>query len=423
MMTERFSQLNLLRKKYGWKDSTRRLGAYLLSRLRGFFGLCVMLHYRKIRSRLLALLGGDYDRVILWRSGFGFHTPLYQRPQQIARQLASRRSLVLYESNPLRDGNAPMQLLEPGLLLVNLQNRPFRQLLMRELDRVERPKYLQIYSTNKEMPLSELKSYLRRGYRLIYEYVDHLSPLISGTSALPKNISDKFDYVMAHTTLSVVVTAELLRQNVIKRRGSKNLIIASNGVDTRFFQEWEDYSFEPEFQRILDRKKPIICYYGALAAWIDYELLKKIAADGRYSLVLFGVKYDGSFDEKLGGTRGIDFLGARDYRVLKYYARASDVLILPFLRSDLSRSTSPVKLFEYMALHKPIVSTDLDECRKYRSVLLARDHADFLRQLERAMALRRESAYLELLDREARDNDWSEKAKAILDGLENANVP
>ena len=417
-MKELLSRLRLLRRKYGLAGSARRLGAYLLARLRGALALNERLHPRRLRAELLALLYGDYDRLILWRSGFGFHAPLYQRPQQIARQLARQRSLVLYESRPLFDGEAPLRRLEPGLVLVNLQNRALRRLLRRELDRLDRPKYLQIYSTNREMPLAELQDYLRRGFRLIYEYVDHLSPLISGTAALPGNVAEKYDYVMAHPELPVVVTAELLRQDVLQKRGGKNLIFASNGVDVSFFQDWGDYDFEPDFRRILARGKPIVCYYGALAAWLDYDLLKKIAADGRFSLVLFGVKYDGSFDREMSGAEGVDELGPRDYRVLKYYAREADVLILPFALSELSRSTSPVKLFEYMALRKPIVSTDLDECRKYRSVLIARDHADFLRQLDRAMTLRHDPAYLALLDREARENDWSEKAKAILDGLE-----
>ena len=71
-----------------------------------------------------------------------------------------------------------------------------------------------------------------------------------------------------------------------------------------------------------------------------------------------------------------------------------------------------------MALRKPVVSTDLDECRRYASVLIGRDHAEFMEKVETALTLRNDPAYLAQLDAEARANDWSEKARAIIAGLE-----
>ena len=203
----------------------------------------------------------------------------------------------------------------------------------------------------------------------------------------------------------------------MQKRGTKRLVFSSNGVDYDFFQQFDEgYAFDEDFQRIVDAGKPIVCYYGALAKWFDYDLVKKIAATGKYSVVLFGIKYDESFDENLPEpVENLYFLGPRDYHVLKYYARASDVLMIPFQITDITRSTNPVKVFEYMALHKPIVTTDMNECHKYRSILIGESHEDFLAKLEQAMSLRDDADYLALLDREARDNDWSYKARAIID--------
>ena len=102
---------------------------------------------------------------------------------------------------------------------------------------------------------------------------------------------------------------------------------------------------------------------------------------------------------------------------MQNYASRIDVLTIPFLINDITKATSPVKLFEYMALNKPIVTTDMDECRKYESVLIGHDHDEFLAQLDRALELRSDPQYLELLDREALANTWKEKAKCILDEL------
>ena len=101
--------------------------------------------------------------------------------------------------------------------------------------------------------------------------------------------------------------------------------------------------------------------------------------------------------------------------MLKYYAAKADVLTIPFLINDITRSTSPVKIFEYMALHKPIVTTDMNECRKYESVLIGHNHEEFIALLDKAMTLREDQDYIALLDKEARENDWSMKARAITD--------
>jgi len=56
---------------------------------------------------------------------------------------------------------------------------------------------------------------------------------------------------------------------------------------------------------------------------------------------------------------------------LKYYLRRFDVATIPFQVNRVTNSTSPVKLFEYMAGGKPIVTTDMKECRKFQSVLIS----------------------------------------------------
>jgi hypothetical protein len=41
--------------------------------------------------------------------------------------------------------------------------------------------------------------------------------------------------------------------------------------------------------------------------------------------------------------------------------------MIPFRINEITEAVSPIKLFEYMALGRPIVTTDMAESRKYRS--------------------------------------------------------
>ena len=417
-MREKLSKLRSAYRKYGLFGFLRRLRTLAAARYADLLSFEVLLHPRRYRRLLRQMLSGDLERIVLWRSSFGFQVPLFQRPQHIAQGLARRRTLVIYEADRATDGCRTLRKQQDGLWLFNFHNLPLRLLLMRELRRTALPRYVQFYSTDWRLSVRDLERFRAKGCKLIYEYVDHLSPALSGTGSLPKNVREKYAYAMAHPEVLVVATAKRLETDVIARRGGDNLVLSGNGVDCAFFQRWENYPFEPVFQRILDRGKPVVCYYGALACWFDYGLVKAVAATGRYSVVLIGLKYDDSFDRSLHGESGIYFLGPRDYRVLKYYAKAADVLIIPFLVNELTRATCPVKLFEYMALGKPIVTTDLDECRAFGSVLIGRSRAEFLQNLERALTLRDDPGYLALLERESRENDWSNKAGLIVGQLQ-----
>ena len=415
-MREKISKLVNVYKKYGFIGFCKKLYAYVVANYLDRISFAVLFQPGKYRRLVQQMLAEEAERIVLWRSSFGYNVPLFQRPQHIAGNLAKNGSLVIYEVTTMTDKVKTLKKKADGLWLFNYNNILLNRILMRELAAMDKPKFVQLYSTDWKLSVENIENYINSGFGFIYEYIDHISPELAGTKTLPKNISDKYDYVMSHKNVYVVVTAELLKQDVIAHRGTENLVFSSNGVDYEFFQHMDEpFAFEPEFQAVLDRGKPIVCYYGALAKWFDYELVKKIAETGKYSVVLFGIKYDESFDQNLSGEENIFFLGPRDYKVLKYYAAKADVLTIPFLINDITRSTSPVKIFEYMALHKPIVTTDMNECRKYESVLIGHDHEEFIALLDKAMTLREDQDYIALLDKEARENDWSMKARAITD--------
>ncbi len=416
-MREKFSKLVNVYKKYGFIGFCKKLYAYIIANHLNKISFAVFFNPQKHRKQLSEILNSEnFDRVVLWRSSFGYNVPLFQRPQHIANNLSKNRCLVLYEVTTMTDKVKTLKKFSDNLYLINYNNILLNKILMSELEKIDKPKYIQLYSTDWKLSVQNIKDYMSKGYGFIYEYIDDISPELAGTKNLPQNIVDKYEYAMNNTDVFVVVTADLLREDVINHRGEKNLVMSSNGVDYSFFGNIdENFDYMPEFKAVLEKGKPIVCYYGALAKWFDYDLIKKIASTGKYSVVLFGIKYDEAYDENMNGEENVYFLGTVNYKILKNYAARCDILTIPFVINNITKATSPVKLFEYMALHKPIVTTDMNECRKYESVLRGLDHDDFIAKLDKAMELKDDKRYMELLDKEARDNDWSEKAKVIIE--------
>lgn len=424
-MKDKISKVNSVIKKDGLFGFLRKGFKYLKSEMEHTFNISNKINFLKNKNDLIKYIdelfkNENYDRIIIWRSSFGWDVPLFQRPQHISNNLSKQKCLVFYEVTTMTDKVSTIEKIQDNLYLVNFKNKGFAKLLLNKMDDINKPKYLQFYSTDWALKVKTIKKYIKNSYKIIYEYIDDLSPVLAGTKELPKNVKEKYEYAMEDKeNVIVVVTADILKEDIIKKRGDHNLVFSSNGVDYEFFKTIDkDFKFEAKFNQLINDSKPLIGYYGALAKWFDYELIKKINDTNKYNIVLFGIKYDDSFDlSNINNYKNICFLGPKDYKVLKNYANKIDVLMIPFLINDITKATSPVKIFEYMALKKPIITTDMNECRKYESVLIGKTHQEFIECLKLAIKNKNDEKYLKLLDKEARENDWFEKAKVIVEML------
>lgn len=358
----------------------------------------------------------EYSRIIVWRSPFGWNVPLFQRPQHIARQFAKQGCLVFYEVSPKTDKVIYISEVEENLYLINYDNYVQKHCFEECLAVQNKPVYIQVYSTNWSMSVEEIEEYNKKGFKLLYEYIDDISPELAGTEEIPQYILDKYNYAMNNKDVPVVTTAKQIYDDVVEKRGTENMVFSCNGVDYDYFQKLDaKYKFEESFLNIVNNGKINVCYYGALAKWFDYDLIKRIDKEGKYNIVLIGVKYDDSYDESgIDNLENVYFIGPKDYHILKEYAAKMDILTIPFVINSITQATSPLKLFEYMALHKPIITTAMQECMKYESVMIAHDHKEFIKLLEKAVKMKDDPNYISLLDKEALDNDWSHKAEVII---------
>lgn len=401
----------------------RYINANYLSKINIIGYFYIKINHKKIEKDIQDILNGKYKRIIIWRSSFGWNVPLFQRPQHISKKFAENDCLVFYEVTTVTDKVKTYTKLKENLFLINFNNKAIQRILFEQLKKVKKPKYIQFYSTDSTISLQALKRYIRDGYKIIYEYIDDITPILSGTKEIPVNIKEKYDFIMnQNNDTFVVVTADELEKDVVEKRGREKLVFSCNGVDCDYIRNIDvNFKFEEEFNVILQEKKPIIGYYGALASWFDYELLKYLATKRpEYNIVLFGIEYDESYKlSNLKDVKNIYFLGAKDYSVLKNYANKFDVCTIPFLINNITKATSPVKLFEYMALRKPIVTTEVNECKKYDSVMIAKDKEEFVKLIDYALTLndKDNKDYFELLDKEANENSWEMKAKVIIDIL------
>jgi len=185
-------------------------------------------------------------------------------------------------------------------------------------------------------------------------------------------------------------------------------------------------------------KKPIdfpnysdktIGYYGALADWFDYSLLDKLCIRFKnIQMVIIGPCLENKPEYQQLMTlvtqhENLFYLGLKKYEELPHYSHNFNVSIIPFLVNEITQHCSPVKLFEYMNIGAPIVTTDMPECRQYKSALIAKDHEAFISLINQTLTMSKEDKYFKIMRQEAEENTWETRAKLIVDTInENFNI-
>lgn len=140
-----------------------------------------------------------------------------------------------------------------------------------------------------------------------------------------------------------------------------------SSVDIHHFTKIKKGTIPSDLKHI---SHPIIGYYGVIDERMDLQLLRRLAKRlSNISFVLLGpvVKID---PNSLPRLPNIYYLGQKTYDKLPIYLHNFDIAMIPFARNKATQYLSPTKTLEYMAAHKPIISTPIyDIVRDYRHVI------------------------------------------------------
>jgi glycosyltransferase involved in cell wall biosynthesis len=114
-----------------------------------------------------------------------------------------------------------------------------------------------------------------------------------------------------------------------------------------------------------------------------------------------------------GDLPNVHLLGQKPYDDVPAYMAACDVLIMPWNQGEWIKACNPVKLKEYLAVGRPIVTTPFDELRRYDGLVrTAADHAAFAAEIRSALQ-EPDAPGLEAGRRRVSDETWAAKAAAV----------
>ncbi len=201
---------------------------------------------------------------------------------------------------------------------------------------------------------------------------------------------------------------------------SNNVTIFPFAVNYKQFEKvrLEEDLFIEEFRSL---ERPIIGYVGGIHKWIDQNLIKDMAEKNlHYSFVFIGpIQTDISTLLKLDN---VQFLGSKDHRKLPDYIKAFDACIIPYRITEYTKNVYPTKLNEYLAMGKPVISSDLPELQGFKKeygdvVYIGKDSEEFGRLINHAIEENNEELSKRRI-KAAEDNSWESRIERMCELIE-----
>ena len=263
------------------------------------------------------------------------------------------------------------------------------------------------------------------------EYADALRPrwtvyhafdLFSEQPCWTDDLAHAEDELLQRADLVVASSASVAA--ALHRLGRDEVLVLPNGGDARAFEAGTRLPCPADLAAI---PRPRIAYIGRVNRKVDFPMIAAMArSQPDWQWVLVGpVAVTGagapSLDPKLADAfrdcqnlPNVHFLGNKPHVELPAYAAHMDVNTMCY-RADRGwwNAASPLKLNEYLATGRPVVSIDLPDIRSFSDVVtFVRDTGEWRRALAASLDDRSPQA-VERRRRVARANSWDKRVDRL----------
>jgi glycosyltransferase involved in cell wall biosynthesis len=211
----------------------------------------------------------------------------------------------------------------------------------------------------------------------------------------------------------VFVTSDTLLER--KLRLNPNTHVSPHGVDVDHFAMAQSDRVQTPAD-VASLPGPVIGFFGLIERWIDLDLVAYLAEQRpQWTFVMIGrVAVP---ENELPRNANIHFIGKRPYEELPAYGKHFDVAIIPSRMTDgFVRHANPLKLREYLAMGKPIVSISNPQIDKYADVVeVAHSREEYLAKLDEVLSRPPSPADVrKRMDRVARES-WNSRINQVVE--------
>ncbi len=373
-------------------------------------------------SRQILAHRDAYKGIFIQKAVIDWGVPLYQRPQHMASTFGKLGYLVIYQTdNSTVDDVDGFRNIGNNIWLTNSKQ-------VNTIEGAVHSVYSTAYDTGYELMkgFKEPGSWTNKNNIFLYEYIDHIDPKITASDDNVKTLLKLKEFAFNGAADYIIASAEKLEQEAIDAVGKKKVVSVPNGVELEHYREFDCQAIHLPAKYTRFRKKygKVVGYFGALAPWLWYRAINRLARTrSDLGFIFIGPDYlYGS--TKLAKLDNLLYLGPINYDILPAYAYKFDVCFIPFEPGEIARTTSPLKLFEYFALEKPVVTTSfMDECVDFDEVFHGDSVETLSKAIDKAFSVKDDPTYKARLGKLAEQNSWTERAERLEFIFEELKIP
>lgn len=242
--------------------------------------------------------------------------------------------------------------------------------------------------------------------KLVYQRTDRFEEYPN----VDADIIKQYDRMLkANADLTIFVNKTLFDE---ESNHCRKVLYLDHGVDFDLFAGAETDSTVPDDMKGIER--PVVGFFGDIdSQTTDMELMEKLMELlPQMNFVFVGkATVDCS---ALASRKNVHMLGYKPYEQIPHYGKCFDVAIMPWRQNRWIEACNPIKLKEYLALGKPVVSTPFPELQKYLDVVYkAVNPQEFAENIERAL-FENHASQVAVRRAKVENTTWDSKSQLVL---------
>ena len=224
-----------------------------------------------------------------------------------------------------------------------------------------------------ELPLAEYVPIIEHLHALnaivIYDLLDAWDTSLGGQWYEPE-----MEQQIINSSDLLFATVPGLKQTLTSRT-EKPVHLVPNAVNSYLFNPVHSYSLPADFPEA----EWNIIYIGALwGEWFDWDLLAQISQKyPEAGVIIIGDTMGREFDQ----PKNVHFMGLKSQRDLPAYLHYAQVAIVPWKVNPITQMTSPLKVYEYIAMYKPVVAPMIEPLKDIPGVFQTESGPEFIQMI------------------------------------------
>ncbi|MFP7470590.1 glycosyltransferase [Niallia taxi] len=200
----------------------------------------------------------------------------------------------------------------------------------------------------------------------------------------------------------------------------KNAFYIPNAINLKTYKLLDENSHRPSDLP----QGPIVGYVGLMQERLDVKILNQsLSENPNVQFVFLGPVFNKNYFKTTMQYKNAHFIGPKHHSQIPLYLKHFDICIIPHKVNNFTKSMNPLKLYEYLAAGKEVITTSVPPSEDYKDVVHITDNSSlFSNKIANIIKQPFKDFSQEDVLNSIKKEDWEFRLKEMLDHINRVNV-